>query len=104
VFQPHLYSRTAAHGEAMGRALAAADLAVVTDIYAAREQPMPGVSGHDVASAAEAAGVATVYEPDRRVLGRRVLESVEPGDLVLTLGAGDVTRVGPELLAALRAG
>lgn len=104
VFQPHLYSRTAAHGEAMGRALAAADLAVVTDIYAAREQPMPGVSGHDVASAAEAAGVATVYEPDRQVLGRRVLESVEPGDLVLTLGAGDVTRVGPELLAALRAG
>lgn len=103
VFQPHLYSRTAAHGEAMGRALAAADLAVVTDVYAAREQPVAGVSGRAVADAAEAAGVSTLYEPDRPSLARRVLAAVVPGDLVLTLGAGDVTRVGPELLAALRA-
>jgi UDP-N-acetylmuramate--alanine ligase len=102
IFQPHLFSRTAVHGDAMGRALAAADLAVVTDVYAAREQPMPGVSGRAVADAAEAAGVTTVYEPDRPSLGRRVLDAVMPGDLVLTLGAGDVTRVGPELLAALR--
>lgn len=102
VFQPHLYSRTAAHGEAMGRALAAADLAVIADVYAAREQPLPGVDGRTVAAAAEAAGVTTVYEPDRPSLGRRVLEAVAPGDLVVTLGAGDVTRIGPELLAALR--
>jgi UDP-N-acetylmuramate--alanine ligase len=102
IFQPHLFSRTAVHGDAMGRALAAADLAVVTDVYAAREQPMPGVSGRAVADAAKAAGVTTVYEPDRPSLGRRVLDAVMPGDLVLTLGAGDVTRVGPELLAALR--
>ena len=52
VFQPHLYSRTAAHGEAMGEALAAADLVFVTEIYAAREQPMAGVSGQQVADAA----------------------------------------------------
>ncbi len=52
VFQPHLYSRTIAHGEAMGEALAAADLVFVTEIYAAREQPVPGVSGRQVADAA----------------------------------------------------
>jgi UDP-N-acetylmuramate--alanine ligase len=60
------------------------------------------VSGRAVADAAESAGVATMYEPDRRSLGARVRAAVLPGDLVLTLGAGDVTRVGPELLAALR--
>lgn len=103
VFQPHLYSRTAAHGAAMGRALAAADLAVVTDVYAAREQPVAGISGRSVADAAEAAGVSTLYEPDRPSLGRRVLSAVLPGDVVVTLGAGDVTRIGRELLAALRA-
>src|SRR5829696_1441408 len=52
VFQPHLYSRTAAHGEAMGEALAAADLVVVTEVYAAREQPLEGVSGRQVVDAA----------------------------------------------------
>ena len=104
VFQPHLYSRTAAHGEALGRALAAADLVVITDIYAAREQPIPGVSGELVANAARAAGVETVYLPSRDELTARVRELVRRGDLVLTLGAGDVTRVGRELVEWLRAG
>jgi UDP-N-acetylmuramate--alanine ligase len=103
VFQPHLFSRTAAHGAAMGQALAAADLAIVTEIYAAREQPMDGVSGRQVAAAAERAGVATVFEASRAVLGRRVLGLIRPGDVVLTLGAGDVTRVGAELVEWLSA-
>ena len=103
VFQPHLYSRTAAHGQAMGEALAAADLVVVTEVYAAREQPMAGVSGRQVADAARRAGADARFEPTRAEVGRRVYEALAPGDVVLTLGAGDITRVGPELVRWLGA-
>ena len=103
VFQPHLFSRTAQHGDAMGRALAAADVVVVTEIYAAREQPMPGVSGRAVADAATRAGAQATFQHDRDALGATVLGLVEAGDVVLTLGAGDITRVGPELLGRLSA-
>jgi len=97
VFQPHLYSRTALQGEAMGEALRAADLAFVTEVYAAREAPVPGVTG---ATVARAAGHAT-FVADRPALLERVLEVVRPGDVVLTLGAGDITTFGPMLLARL---
>jgi UDP-N-acetylmuramate--alanine ligase len=103
VFQPHLYSRTAAHGQAMGEALAAADVVLVTEIYAAREQPVEGVSGRQVAEAARRAGADARFEPTRADVGRRVFESLAPGDVVLTLGAGDITRVGPELVRWLGA-
>jgi UDP-N-acetylmuramate--alanine ligase len=103
VFQPHLYSRTAAHGAAMGEALAAADLVVVTEVYAAREQPIAGVSGRQVVEAARRAGADARFEPSRPDVGRRVYEALEPGDVVLTLGAGDITRVGPELVRWLGA-
>jgi UDP-N-acetylmuramate--alanine ligase len=103
VFQPHLYSRTAAHGTAMGEALAAADLVVVTEVYAAREQPIAGVSGRQVVEAARRAGADARFEPSRPDVGRRVYEALEPGDVVLTLGAGDITRVGPELVRWLGA-
>ncbi|MEO8294280.1 MAG: UDP-N-acetylmuramate--L-alanine ligase [Gemmatimonadota bacterium] len=103
VFQPHLYSRTATHGVAMGKALAAADLVIVSEIYAARETPMPGVSGLSVAKAAEATGATTIFEPARPELTNRVFQAIRPGDVVLTLGAGDVTRVGRELVEWLRA-
>ena len=102
VFQPHLYSRTQLHGDAMGSALAAADLAVVTEIYAAREQPVDGVSGRRVADAARAAGGTAHFEADRALLGRTVASHVRSGDVVLTLGAGDITRVGPELVGLLQ--
>jgi len=97
VFQPHLYSRTQQHGRAMGDALAAADLVVVTEVYAAREAPVPGVSGEQVALAAEHAGIRTIFEPDRSALTERVASELRPGDVVLTLGAGDITRLGPAL-------
>jgi len=97
VFQPHLYSRTRDHGAAMGRALAAADLAVVTEIYRARETPIPGVSGALVAEAARVAGAAVVFDPSRDGLADRVAPMLKDGDVVLTLGAGDITRLGPEL-------
>ena len=103
VFQPHLYSRTVAHGEAMGQALAAADLVFVTEIYAAREQPVPGVSGRQVADAAVRAGADARFEPVRADVGRHVHQALRPGDVVLTLGAGDITRVAPELIRWLSA-
>lgn len=103
VFQPHLYSRTAQHGRAMGEALAAADLVIVTEVYAAREAPIDGVSGRDVAEAARLAGAETRFEPARSAVGRRVYDALRPGDVVLTLGAGDITRVGPELVRWLSA-
>jgi UDP-N-acetylmuramate--alanine ligase len=103
VFQPHLYSRTAAHGEAMGEALAAADLVIVTEIYPAREQPIAGVSGQQVAVAAERAGADARFEPTRADVGRTVYEVLKAGDVVLTLGAGDITRVAPELVRWLSA-
>jgi UDP-N-acetylmuramate--alanine ligase len=103
VFQPHLYSRTQQHGAAMGLALAAADVVVVTEVYAAREQPIAGVSGRQVADAASEAGARTYFESDRAALGARVASVLEAGDVVLTLGAGDITRLGPELAARLRA-
>jgi UDP-N-acetylmuramate--alanine ligase len=103
VFQPHLYSRTALHGDALGRALAAADVVVVAPIYGAREQPQRGVTAELVARGAISAGAATVAVRERAALTERVRETVRAGDVVFTLGAGDVTRVGPELLAALGA-
>ena len=103
VFQPHLYSRTAAHGEAMGEALAVADLVFVTEIYPAREQPIPGVSGQQVADAAGRAGADARFQPTRADVGRNVFRELRAGDVVLTLGAGDITRVAPELVGWLGA-
>lgn len=103
VFQPHLYSRTDRHGEAMGRELAAADLAIVTEVYAAREAPIPGVSGRRVAQAVTATGGRALFEPALGGVVDQLNAIATSGDVVLTLGAGDVTRVGRELLAAWRA-
>jgi len=106
VFQPHLYSRTALHGAALGEALAAADVVVVAPIYAAREQPSAGggVTHDVVARSAIRAGAPTVSVRDRADLTGQVARAVRTGDVVFTLGAGDVTRVGPELLGILKAG
>lgn len=100
VFQPHLYSRTRELADAFGAALSSADVVVVTDVYAAREDPEPGVDGdlvlrnvrgpEEVLSVPDLADVPAVLVPDLR-----------PGDLVLTLGAGDITTLGPQLLDAL---
>ena len=103
VFQPHLYSRTLQHGETMGRVLAAADVVVVADVYGAREQPIAGVTGKIVADAATTAGAFVLYAPVRSELGAEVAALLRDGDVLLTLGAGDVTRVGPEVRELLRA-
>jgi len=103
VFQPHLYSRTALHAAAMGKALARADVVVVTGIYAAREAPVEGVTGRLVADAARGSDAEVHWAPDRKDLVAEVASVVKAGDVVLTLGAGDVTAVGRELLARLAA-
>jgi len=103
VFQPHLFSRTALHHDAMGKALAGADLAVVTDVYPAREQPVAGITGQLVADSARRYGVRTLYHPDREDLGRRVADLLHPGDVLLTLGAGDITHLGRDVRALLEA-
>ena len=103
VFQPHLYSRTAALGEQMGRSLAGADVVFVTEVYAAREAPIPGVTGRLVAEAAERAGAAVAFVEGREPLLGQVLAALTEGDVVLTLGAGDITTLGPALLDRLAA-
>jgi UDP-N-acetylmuramate--alanine ligase len=100
-FQPHRYTRTAEHGEGLGRALASADVVVIADVYSAHELPIPGVSGETVARAAEAAGAHVVYEPTRSALAKTLAEVVEPGDRLLTLGAGDITQLPDELFEVM---
>ncbi len=101
VFQPHLVSRTKIFGPAMGAALGAADQVVVMDVYVAREDPEPGVNGALVASHVPLPPDRVRFEPSWSAAPAAVVERVGPGDLVLTLGAGDVTLVGPEVLELL---
>lgn len=103
VVQPHRYSRTRVLGAALGQAAAAADVVVVTDIYASSEAPVPGVSGRIVAEAAEEAGAEVVWEPHLGDVVDVLAGFVRAGDLVVVTGAGDVTQVGPGLLDALEA-
>jgi UDP-N-acetylmuramate--alanine ligase len=104
LFQPHLYSRTRDFAGEFGVALAAgSDLFALTDIYQAREQPITGVTSQLIADAARRAGHAPDWLGLRADATAALRALVAPGDLVLTMGAGDVTDVGPELLAALAA-
>jgi len=104
VFQPHRYTRTRAMWRRLGESLASADVVVVTDVYGAGERPIPGVTGKLVVdSVAEASGgKRVVYLPHRWELAPFLAQEVRPGDLVITLGAGDITMVGEETLALLR--
>src|SRR5690606_11004280 len=99
---PHLYSRTAAFAEGFARALALADEVVVTDVYAAREDPVPGVSGALITDAM--VGPGGRFVADRYAAAADVASAARPGDLVLTVGAGDVTELAPVVLEALCAG
>lgn len=102
-FQPHMYSRTRVFGAQMGAALGAADEVVVMDVYAAREDPEPGVSGALVAAAVPLPAASVVFEPQRSRAAGRTVQRCSPGDVVLTLGAGDVTDIAPQILQRLRA-
>jgi UDP-N-acetylmuramate--alanine ligase len=100
-FQPHLYSRTRLFATDFGRALALADDVVVLDVYGAREDPEPGVSGALVADAVPLPRSAVHYEPTWSQVPARLADLARPGDLVLTMGAGDITVLASELVAEL---
>ncbi len=94
VFQPHLYSRTRDFAEEFGAALLNSDLLVVTDIYPAREEPIPGVTGELVARAARDQGHRDVhYLPGNEAIPEWLAGQVRQGDLVITMGAGDIWQV-----------
>jgi len=101
VFQPHLYSRTRFFADEFGAALGLADEAIVLDVYGAREDPEPGVSGALVARRVQLPPERVAYAPDRAAVPALVAERARPGDIVLTMGAGDVTELGPRIVAEL---
>jgi len=102
-FQPHLFSRTRDFAGEFGEALAAADVLCLAEVYPAREQPLPGVTSALIADAATRAGRAPVWTGPRDAMAGALADLVREGDVVLTVGAGDVTKTGPELLARLGA-
>ena len=99
VFQPHLYSRTRIFAAEFAAALDLADAIVVLDVYAAREDPEPGVTGALITEAVP--GRRAHFVPDRAQVAPLISRIARPGALVLTMGAGDVTTLGPELVEAL---
>lgn len=101
VFQPHLYSRTERFTTEFGEALCRADRVVVTDVFGARESPVPGINGELVAEAAREAGADVVYVARRSEIARYLATRVAAGDLVLSMGAGDITLLHGELAPLL---
>jgi UDP-N-acetylmuramate--alanine ligase len=103
VFQPHLYSRTREFADGFGAALGLADEVVVMEVYGAREDPVPGVTGAMVADAVPLPAGRVLFEPSWSAAAPAMAARAHAGDLVVTMGAGDVSMVGPEVLEALRA-
>ena len=104
--QPHRHARVQALWRELGASVAGADLVVVTEVYAAAQQPIPGVTGQLVADGVRAAAreVPTVYLPHRADVVDHVAATVRPGDLVVTMGCGDVWMIGDAILARLQGG
>ncbi len=104
VFQPHRYSRTKALFDEFVTAFYQADHLVIMDVYSAGEDPIPGVAASDLARGVSGHGHRScVYAADRAAVLSHLHEAVLPGDLVITLGAGNVWQVGEEFLAGLKA-
>src|SRR5450631_2808931 len=106
VFQPHLYSRTRDFAAELATALSPANVIIVMDVYAAREDPMPGVSGALITdqladSGHPSAGESVRFVPSWSEVAPLVVQIARAGDLVLTVGAGDITMIGPEILRLL---
>lgn len=102
VFQPHRYSRTQFLRTEFGRAFTSADMLILTDIYAAGEQPIPGITGATLKEEIEQqTGMQVIYIPEKDKIARYLSEIVESGDLVMTMGAGNIYLVGEELVEML---
>jgi len=102
-FQPHLFSRTRDFAEAFGQSLAKADSVFLTEIYPAREKAIAGVTSDLVATAIERAGRKVAWQGPRKELASALCGFLRNGDVVITIGAGDITRTGPELKQQLEA-
>ena len=103
VFQPHLYTRTRDFYEEFGKAFLLSDVLIVTDIYPAREEPIQGITGELVANAAKQFGHKDVqYVPDKKAVPSVLLKTVKKGDIVITMGAGDIWKYGEEYLKQLK--
>ncbi len=103
VFQPHRYTRTRDLGAHFPHALSIADHVVLTDIYPACESPIQGIDGEMVFRASCKAGYQNFsYEPDLKKISDLLLKRASKGDMVLTVGAGNVHEVGEELIAKLK--
>ncbi|HZI99342.1 MAG TPA: UDP-N-acetylmuramate--L-alanine ligase [Gemmatimonadaceae bacterium] len=102
VFQPHLYSRTRDFFAEFAGALSKADVIYLSDLYPAREQPIEGVTSQLIAGKMRDTGKAPEWEGPRSDAARALAPQVKDGDVVITIGAGDITRTGPELLALLQ--
>lgn len=99
VFQPHTYSRTQSFYQDFGRSFDDADILIVTDVYPAREQPIPGITGKIIADAAINSGHRNViYIEDKNQLLEKVKEIIEQGDLLITMGAGDIWKLANQLM------
>lgn len=101
VFQPHLYSRTRDFHSEFAAVLARADVLFLCDIYPAREQPLEGVSSALIAGKLRESGKPPAWEGPRASAAQALAEQVREGDVVITIGAGDITQTGPELLERL---
>jgi len=102
-FQPHLFSRTRDFAEAFGQALAKADSVFLAEVYAAREKPISGVTSDLLAASTARAGRPVAWQGSRAELASALADFVREGDVVITIGAGDITRTGPELRQRLEA-
>ncbi|OPY57707.1 MAG: UDP-N-acetylmuramate--L-alanine ligase [Pelotomaculum sp. PtaU1.Bin035] len=103
VFQPHRYTRTSLLGERFGAAFGDADIIIVSDIYDAGERPIKGVSAKTIVSAIEKnEGREVIYLPTRKEIVDYLVETARPGDLILTMGAGDIWNAGVELVNRLK--
>lgn len=105
VFQPHLYSRTQKLFKEFGSSFFDAEVCVITDVYPSREEPIEGVTGQLISDAAKEYGHRKVhYVEDKTELPGRLKEIVQPGDIVITMGAGDIYKFGEQFVDALKAG
>ena len=102
-FQPHRYSRTQLLQKEYGSCFAGADLLVLTDVYSAGEDPIPGVDGELlVQEVARQTGQNTVYIKDKKEIAQYLKSIAQPGDLIMTMGAGDIVKCGEELVELLK--
>ncbi len=105
VFQPHLYSRTQDLYKEFGSSFFDAEVCVITDVYPSREEPIEGVNGQLISDAAKEYGHRKVhYVEDKSELPGKLKDIVQPGDIVITMGAGDIYKYGEQFVDALKAG